>query len=60
MSDVPCDWITVPEIARWMAVSESTVHRWIADKRLPAFSLGQTVRVREKALAEFVLEWSTL
>lgn len=43
-----------------MAVGESTVHRWIDSGKLPAFRCGQTVRIREQALLEFILEYSTV
>jgi excisionase family DNA binding protein len=54
------EWLKPPEIAIWLDVGLSTVHRWIDDGTLPGFKEGAVKRVHIDALNEFVLEKSTL
>ncbi len=43
------DFYTVPEAAEALGVSVSTIRRWIADRRLPAFRLGpKALRIRKQ------------
>lgn len=43
------DFYTVPEAADALGVSVSTIRRWIADRRLPAFRLGpKALRIRRQ------------
>lgn len=44
----------VPEIARYLKVSEVTVYRWCKQGRLPALKLGHSWRVRRSALEDFL------
>ena len=44
----------VPEIARYLKVSEVTVYRWCREGRLPAMKLGRHWRVRRSALDAFM------
>lgn len=43
------DFYTVPEAADALGVSVSTIRRWIADRRLPAFRLGpKALRIKKQ------------
>jgi excisionase family DNA binding protein len=44
----------VPEIARYLKVSEVTVYRWCKQGRLPCLKLGHSWRVRRSALEDFL------
>ncbi len=46
--------LEVPEIARYLKVSEVTVYRWCKEGRLPALKLGHNWRVRRSALEAFL------
>lgn len=46
--------LEVPEIARYLKVSEVTVYRWCKQSRLPALKLGHSWRVRRSALENFL------
>lgn len=46
--------LEVPEIARYLKVSEVTVYRWCKQGRLPALKLGHNWRVRRSALEDFL------
>lgn len=46
--------LEVPEIARYLKVSEVTVYRWCKQGRLPALKLGHHWRVRRSALEAFL------
>ncbi len=46
--------LEVPEIARYLKVSEVTVYRWCKEGRLPALKLGHSWRVRRSALEAFL------
>ena len=46
--------LEVPEIARYLKVSEVTVYRWCKEGRLPALKLGHNWRVRRSALEDFL------
>ena len=46
--------LEVPELARYLKVSEVTVYRWCKEGRLPALKLGHHWRVRRSALDAFL------
>jgi excisionase family DNA binding protein len=46
--------LEVPEIARYLKVSDVTVYRWCKQGRLPALKLGHHWRVRRSALKTFL------
>jgi excisionase family DNA binding protein len=46
--------LEVPDIARYLKVSEVTVYRWCKEGRLPALKLGHNWRVRRSALEDFL------
>ncbi len=46
--------LEVPEIARYLKVSEVTVYRWCKQGRLPCLKLGHSWRVRHSALEAFL------
>ncbi|MDP8926651.1 MAG: helix-turn-helix domain-containing protein [Actinomycetota bacterium] len=46
--------LEVPEIARYLKVSDVTVYRWCNEGRLPCLKLGRHWRVRRSALEAFL------
>ncbi|NTW02896.1 MAG: helix-turn-helix domain-containing protein [Oscillochloris sp.] len=42
--------LTIPEVARYLRVSETTVWRWCSSGKLPAFRIGRSWRVRSNDL----------
>jgi excisionase family DNA binding protein len=46
--------LEVPEIARYLRVSDVTVYRWCKEGRLPCLKLGHSWRVRRSALDAFL------
>jgi len=44
----------VPEIARYLKMSEVTVYRWCKQGKLPCLKLGHSWRVRRSALEDFL------
>jgi excisionase family DNA binding protein len=52
------DWLTVPEIAEQMKVSENTVHRWTEehdpDLRLQAYQIKGIIRIKRIDLQDFL------
>ncbi len=44
----------VPEVARYLRVSDVTVYRWCKEGRLPCLKLGNSWRVRRSALEAFL------
>lgn len=46
--------LTVREAARLLRVSEKTVYRWIADRRLPARRIGDQLRLSRAELLDWV------
>jgi excisionase family DNA binding protein len=58
LTDEP--WLTIQEVAEWFCVSTQTVHRWINSGKLIAFKCENVVRIRERAVLDFVIEYSTV
>lgn len=54
------EWLTAEEVGIWLDVSPGLVCTWVRDGLLPGLKVRSVVRVRLKALEEFVLEHSTL
>jgi excisionase family DNA binding protein len=46
--------LEVPQIARYLRVSDVTVYRWCREGRLPCLKLGNSWRVRRSALEDFL------
>ncbi len=46
--------LEVPEIARYLKVSDVTVYRWCREGRLPCLKLGHNWRVRRSVLEDFL------
>ena len=38
--EVPLEWLTVGEAARYLRVSKRTIYRWTKDGKLPAYMIG--------------------
>lgn len=46
--------LEVPEVARYLKVSDVTIYRWCKQGRLPCLKLGHSWRVRRSALENFL------
>ena len=46
--------LNVPEVALILHVSVRTVHRLIAEKKLPVVRIGRSVRVKPEAVARII------
>src|SRR5918997_305317 len=46
--------LEVPQIARYLRVTDVTVYRWCREGRLPCLKLGNSWRVRRSALEDFL------
>src|ERR671914_1408687 len=46
--------LEVPQIARYLRVSDVTIYRWCREGRLPCLKLGNSWRVRRSALEDFL------
>jgi excisionase family DNA binding protein len=46
--------LEVPQIARYLRVSDVTVYRWCREGQLPCLKLGHSWRVRRSALEDFL------
>ena len=52
VTDIDTDFLTIPEAAKLLKVSTVTIHRWIKQRRLPAYHVGpRKVRIRHRDLA---------
>jgi len=38
--EMPIEWLTVEEAARYLRVSKRTIYKWSRDGRLPAYLIG--------------------
>jgi excisionase family DNA binding protein len=52
------DYVTVPEIAEAAEVDQSTVRRWIRERRLPATKVARSWIVKRTDADEFLKEWA--
>ena len=48
--------LTAREVAEILAISQSYVYKLIRDRTIPSIPIGRSVRVRERALMEFIDE----
>ncbi len=40
--------MTTKQVAAYLQVSESTVYRWVSERKLPAYNIGRTRRFRKE------------
>ena len=40
------EWLTLAELAAWLKVGRTTVHRMITSEAVPSYRVGRSVRVR--------------
>jgi len=40
--EMPLEWFTVGEAARYLRVSKRTIYKWSSDGRLPAYLIGNS------------------
>jgi excisionase family DNA binding protein len=52
--------LTTDQVARYLKVDKFTVYRLVAQKRLPAFKVGNQWRFRKKMIDAWLLEHSNL
>lgn len=57
-SDQSPTYLTVAEAAEMMRVSDRTIYRWIREKRLKCFRVGNVTRIEEKDMHAFIEEYS--
>ncbi|EOQ01036.1 helix-turn-helix domain-containing protein [Bacillus cereus] len=48
------DFYTVKDITDLLSVSERTVRRWIADKKLESIKIGGQIRITKDGLDKFI------
>lgn len=46
--------LSVEEIAAYIGIKRDTVHKWIEDKRMPAYRVGRLWRFRKEEVDESV------
>jgi len=51
--------LKIAQVAKHFGVCTQTVRKWIADGELKAFQVGDTVRVRESTVAQFITQNQT-
>lgn len=47
-------WYSLNEIAKYLGVSQDTVHRWIRDKDMPAHKVGRLWKFKVIEIDEWV------
>lgn len=52
-------FLTIPEAAEYLHVSQRSVYRWLRSGRLRCFRLGNTTRIALRDLDQFVQRHST-
>jgi excisionase family DNA binding protein len=52
--------LTTDQVARYLKVDKFTVYRLVAQKKLPAFKVGNQWRFRKKMIDAWLLEHSNL
>lgn len=50
------EFLTIPEVAKRLRIKPRTVHRRIAEKRLPVHRFGRAVRISVKDLERYIAE----
>jgi excisionase family DNA binding protein len=56
MEEYAKEFLTTKDVAGMMKVSERTVKTWLKSGDLPAFKIGNVVRIERKALEKFLEE----
>ncbi|RME59061.1 DNA-binding protein [Candidatus Parcubacteria bacterium] len=51
-------YITIPEAADLLRVSQRTVYRWIKEGKLPCFHIGNVTRIAQQDLFAFIQKHS--
>jgi excisionase family DNA binding protein len=46
MSNEPERWRTSAEVAKYLAISEATLQRWISERKMPVHRVGRTLRFK--------------
>ena len=46
--NMPDEWFTLAELGDWLKVSRTTVYRLIREKRIPAYRVGCSPRIRRR------------
>lgn len=49
-------WVSLEEIAKHLAVSQDTIHRWIRNRGLPAHKVGRIWRFKVSQVDAWVQE----
>ena len=44
--------LTIPEVAKFLKLSEATIRRWIKSGKLPAFQIGRKYRIRKSDIVK--------
>ncbi|MBM3135232.1 MAG: helix-turn-helix domain-containing protein, partial [Chloroflexi bacterium] len=51
MTSTTMEWLTVNEAATYLKVARTTIYRWVKEKKLPLYQLGdRLVRLRREDL----------
>ena len=58
MPDAEDRWRTTAEVLEYLAISEATLQRWIADRGLPVERVGRTLRFKFSEIDTWVRDKS--
>ena len=50
VNDTPCALMSLPQVARYLAMKERTIYDWAQSGKIPAFKLGATWRFRQSEI----------
>jgi len=53
---MPDDVLTVKDVAKYLKVTDRTIYRMVADRRIPAFKVGGSWRFRRTEIDEWIRE----
>lgn len=45
---------TVPEVAKYLRVQQSTLRRWIFERKIETVRIGRAVRIRQEVVDEMI------
>jgi len=48
------EFLTIKEVTKILKVSESTIHRWIKEKKINANKVGRLIRISEEEVKKLV------
>ena len=54
MTDTEDRWLSIPEIAHHLGVSNDTIYKWIDKKRLPAHKIGRLWKFKKDEVDNWV------